>query len=33
MGFFRPFLRGNHVNDGGDCFDLVREKHPHQVSQ
>jgi hypothetical protein len=21
------------VNDGGDCFDLVREKHPHQVSQ
>jgi hypothetical protein len=30
---FRPFLRGNLVNGGGDCFDPVRKNHSHWISQ
>jgi hypothetical protein len=32
-GCFTLLLRGNLANDGGDCCDLVREKHPPRVSQ
>jgi hypothetical protein len=32
-GCFTPFLRGNLVNDGGDCFNPMRENRPHWVSQ